>query len=129
MKTCVWILIGVVAPLTLSFSVASASPAKRYDATTKTCRTLNQENDLEGYKVFRKACKRCHNLTGEDGKFLYSESKVGNAWNRVFAEKYPKCAKNGAWANLSLEDQLKLNDYLFRAGADSYDPKDAKDCG
>lgn len=129
MKTCVWNLIAAMAALALSFSLASASPSKRYDATTKTCRTLTQENDIEGYKVFRNACKVCHNLTSDDGKFLYSESKVGNAWNRVFAEKYPKCAKSGAWDKLSLDDQLKLNDYLFRAGADSYDPKDAKDCG
>ncbi len=129
MKTCFWNLIGAVAALALSFSVASASPSKRYDATTKTCRSLTQENDLEGYKVFRRVCKECHNLTGEDGRFLYSESKGGNAWNRVFAEKYPKCAKTGAWDKLSLEDQLKLNDFLVRTGADAYDPHDAKDCG
>lgn len=129
MNNCVWKLIGAVAAMALTFSVASASPAKRFDATTNTCRNLAQENDLEGYKVFRKACKGCHSLTNSDGKFLYSESKGGNAWNRVFAEKYPKCAKDGSWSQLSLEDQLKLNDYLVRVGADSYDPHDAKDCG
>jgi len=79
--------------------------------------------------VFRKVCKGCHNRSGQGGKFLYNESKVANAWNRVFAEKYPKCAKDGSWGKLSLEDQLKLNDYLFRTGSGTYDSKDAQDCG
>lgn len=129
MKTCVSILIWTVVAMALTIAVANASPGKRFDAGTKTCRTLTQENDLAGYKVFRKVCKGCHGLDSEVGKFLYNESKVGNAWNRVFAEKYPKCARDGSWAKLSLEDQLTLNDYLFRTGANSYDPKDARDCG
>lgn len=129
MKTYLWKLIGALVTMALTCAAASATPAKRYDDTTKTCRTLTPSNDLQGYKIFRKFCKSCHNLTSEEGKFLYNESKMSKAWNRVFAEKYPKCAKDGSWAKLSLEDQLKLNDYLFRTGSGSYDPHDAKDCG
>jgi len=123
------VLLTVTCSLAVFLARAQATPTKRYDETTKTCRTLTMENDLRGYQVFREFCKECHSRKNEQAKFLYSESKMPNAWNRVFFKKYPECAKNGAWDQLTLEDQLKLNDYLFRTGAGSYDPNNANDCG
>jgi hypothetical protein len=44
------------------------------------------------------------------------------AWNRIFYEKYPKCAKDGAWAGLSQDDLVKLNDYLYSNASDADNP-------
>ena len=54
--------------------------------------------------------------------FLWTESKSSKAWNRVFAERYPKCAKDGSWAGLTQEQIMRINDYLYRWAKDSTDP-------
>ena len=111
-------------------SQVAASPAKRYDEATKTCRTFDQDSFWwgSGAKTFRTTCKSCHTREGEGG-FLYAESKTSRAWNRVFFEKYPKCAQDGSWDSLTMDELLKLNDYLYRFGAFTYDANDANDCG
>ena len=120
--------------LTVSIALqAEARPKKRYDATTKTCRILDYgplEWDSrawgEGGKVFQEVCKVCHTRDNDKGApFLYTESKTPQAWNRVFAQKYPKCAKDGAWDKITLDQQLKLNDYLYRFGLNSEDVNDS----
>ncbi len=128
MKKMSILIVLLMAAGTLTVAPAHAEE-KRYDATTKTCRPMTMPNLMVGYKSFRTLCKSCHNRKSNQGKFLQTESKVPTAWNRVFAEKYPKCAKNGAWKDLSLDDQLKLNDYLFMMGSGTYDPKNAARCG
>jgi len=112
---------------------AQASPGKRFDERTQSCRFLNTYNSgwsSEGARIFKASCKSCH-FRGNDrsAPFLHSESKGMKGWNRVFAERYPKCAKNGAWARLSEDDLLKLNDYLFYNAANTYDANSAADCG
>jgi len=100
---------------------------------TKTCRILEYgplEWDSrpwgEGGKVFREVCKVCHTRNNDKGApFLYAESKTPAAWNRVFAQKYPKCAQNGSWDKITLDQQLKLNDYLYRFGLNSEDFNDS----
>jgi hypothetical protein len=110
-----------------------ASPRKRFDEETQTCRILDFYNSgwvSEGSKIFAESCKNCHYRENDKGaKFLYSESKTMKGWNRVFNKKYPQCAKDGYWSGLTPEDLLKINDYLFRNAANTYDPVDAEDCG
>ena len=113
-------------------SQVSASPTKRYDQATKTCRAFTQDSFWwgSGAQTFRSTCKPCHTRdNAEGGSFLHVESKTSRAWNRVFFEKYPECAKNGSWDSLSMDDLMNLNDYLYRFGAFTYDPNDANDCG
>ncbi len=116
----------------LGVSLGHANPKKRLDEGTQTCRVFNVDSAWwgEGAKIFKRNCKSCHFQGNDKGApFLYSESKPPRGWNRVFFKKYPQCAKDGSWGNLTLNDQLMLNDYLFRYGADTYDPNDAESCG
>jgi hypothetical protein len=114
-------------------SLANARPAHRFDATTNTCRDLsNGQADWdsrpwgEGGKLFRKVCKSCHTRNNNLGApFLWVESKTSKGWNRVFYKKYPNCAKNNSWKSIDLEQQLKLNDYLYRFAANSHDANDS----
>ena len=121
--------------LSLSFMFlnnVSASPTKRFDEATKTCRTFDQDSFWwgTGAQAFRSSCKPCHTRNNtEDGPFLHSESKTSRGWDRVFFEKYPQCAKDGHWDSLTMDQLLKINDYLHRFGAFTYDPNDANDCG
>jgi len=106
---------------------AQARPKTRFDATTQTCRILNRgqldwdsQPYGEGGKVFREFCKSCHTRDNDKGApFLHSESKTSEGWNRVFAKRYPKCAKDGTWDALTQEQLLKVNDYLFRFALNS----------
>jgi len=109
---------------------AGASPVKRCDPVTQTCRIFTHASLWEGYTIFRNNCKSCH-YRGNDknAKFLYTESKVRKGWNRVFAKRYTKCAKDGSWGKLTAEQIARVNDYLFKNAADTYDPYDASDCG
>jgi hypothetical protein len=120
-----FICIGII-------SIADSSPKKRYDPGTKMCRDLTKFSSFwagEGAKVFKDNCKVCHFSGNSEGaKFLFSESKSGRAWNRIFLKRYPQCAKNGQWASLTEDERLKMNDYLFRYADDTYDPNDADDC-
>jgi len=120
--------------LVLAFvNQTNAAPKTRYDATTQTCRVLN-DGPLEwesrpwgeGGKLFKNVCKGCHSHNNDKGApFLWVESKNSEGWNRVFATRSPKCAKNGDWNSITLEQQLKLNDYLYRWAANSQDRDDS----
>ena len=112
---------------------AFAAPKTRYDATTQTCRVLD-DGPLEwesrpwgeGGKLFKNACKSCHSRNNDKGaSFLWVESKNSAGWNRIFETRSPICAKNGAWDSITLEQQLKLNDYLYRWAANSQDLNDS----
>jgi hypothetical protein len=118
--------------LAVSASVALARPGHRFDATTKSCRNFS-EGKLEfasrpwgeGGHVFRAVCKSCHTRENNVGAtFLWMESKSSRAWNRIFAEKKVPCARAGAWDSLTMDQMLKLNDYLFRFGLNSGDMSD-----
>ncbi|MBU0675610.1 MAG: hypothetical protein KJ950_13290 [Proteobacteria bacterium] len=106
---------------------ADARPKNRLDATTKTCRVL-ESGPLEwasrpwgeGGKAFKEVCQGCHFKGNDRGAtFLWVESKTSAAWNRVFEQKYPKCAKDGSWEVLDPEQKMRVNDYLFRWGKNS----------
>ena len=111
---------------------AMARPGSRYDESTKSCRIISaapldwdsQEYGAGG-KVFKSLCKSCHvKNNNKNAPFLWVESKTSAGWNRVFAEKYPKCAQDGSWATLTPDQLLKLNDYLYRFSSDSLDASD-----
>ncbi len=126
-------LAGILVVSAFCVLEADARPDKRFDETTQTCRVLDQgqlEWDSrpwgEGGKVFKQVCKSCHTRDNDKGApFLWVESKSSKAWNRVFFQKYPKCSKNGSWDDMTLDQQLKLNDYLFRFGENSMDLYDS----
>ena len=127
MVMCVVVLVG------LAFAAAAgASPQQRFDSGTKTCRVFGFDSGWwgTGGQIWRSKCKSCHTRDNDKGaSFLYMESKSSKAWDRVFLEKYPQCAKDGEWDSLTMEETLQLNDYLYRFGANTYDPNDANDCG
>ncbi len=106
-------------------SIASpviAGPGKRFDPVTARVRDLTFSNLRTGYKLFQEVCKGCHHRGNDQGaKFLHTESKSMQAWNRVFYQRYPDCAKSGAWQPLSKDDLLKVNDYLFANAVDTVD--------
>jgi hypothetical protein len=111
---------------------ASARPAKRFDETTKTCRVLD-DGPLEwesnswgqGGKMFKSLCQSCHRPGNDKGaSFLWVESKTSKGWNRVFTKKYPKCAKDGSWQSMTMDQQLMVNDYLYRWAKNSADLND-----
>ena len=111
---------------------ANARPETRFDETTNTCRIIG-DGPLEwassswgqGGETFRNLCQSCHTRDNDKGApFLWVESKTSNAWNRVFTQKYPQCAKDGSWDSLSMDEQLMLNDYLFRWAKGSQDIND-----
>jgi hypothetical protein len=133
MKLTTVVAVTVAATIFLGLATAHATPKKRLDERTQVCRILDFYNSgwaSEGSKIFEESCKKCHYRGNDQGAtFLHSEAKSMKAWNRVFFERYPKCAKSGEWANLS-EDQIqKLNDFLYRNAANTYDPNSAADCG
>ncbi len=105
---------------------AYAEPVTRFDAASNTCRVLSSEGPLywesypwgEGGKTFKAKCQSCHNGNDKNVPFLWSESKNQNAWNRVFASRYPKCAQNGSWKGISDEQLRMVNDYLWRFAND-----------
>jgi cytochrome c2 len=133
MKVSVVMAMAVAASLGFGLISAQASPSKRLDERTQTCRILDFYNSgwvSEGSKIFKSSCQSCHFQGNEQAApFLHSESKTMKGWNRVFFEKYPKCAKSGAWAKLSEDELQKLNDFLFRNAASTYDANTATDCG
>ncbi|MBU0480854.1 MAG: cytochrome c [Proteobacteria bacterium] len=130
-------IFSLFALITMVFSClpgnTMATPKERYDEVTQTCRFLDFYNSgwvSEGSKIFTQSCKNCHFQGNDKGApFLYSESKTMKGWNRVFATRYPACAASGAWDGISKEDLIKVNDYLFRNAANTYDANDADDCG
>jgi len=113
-------------------SLAGARPEYRFDEKTQSCRNLKDgqlEWDSRGYgeggKIFRDLCKKCHSRDNDqNAPFLWNESKTSEAWNRVFTERYPKCAKNGAWDSATAEELRKVNDYLYRFSENSRDKFD-----
>jgi len=133
MKHMVIAIICVVAVARTAFSV-SATPQKRYDEKTGSCRILDT-GPLEweslpwgqGGKAFKQVCKSCHTRDNDKGaRFLHEESKSSDGWNRIFASNRIKCARDGSWSSLSDEQLLMVNDYLYRWSSTSLSRNDSK---
>ena len=123
---CIFILAAT------SISV-SATPKKRYDSKTGSCRILSS-GSLEweslpwgqGGKAFKQVCKSCHTRDNKmNAPFLWEESKSSRGWNRVFANMWTECAKDGSWSELSDEQLLMVNDYLYRWSSTSLSRNDS----
>jgi len=116
------VVAAVAFSVVLVASPVFAKPGKRFDPASTSIRELTFSNLQDGYRIFREVCKSCHYRGNAQGaKFLHTESKSMRAWNRVFAQRYPKCAQSGDWKALSKDDLLKLNDYLFANAVDTVD--------
>jgi cytochrome c5 len=126
-----WIVVaagGVI--ICMVAAVVSARPVQRLDPASQTCRVFTRATIEEGRRLFHSVCKSCHSRDNTvEAPFLHSESKTSRAWNRVFAKRFPACAKDGSWATLNDEQLRRVNDFLFMNSADSYDPNSGKDCG
>ncbi|MDH4320390.1 MAG: hypothetical protein OEV73_02715 [Desulfobulbaceae bacterium] len=128
-----WSMLIAFCLIAATAQLANARPAHRFDATTNSCRDFSKgqaEWDSSpwgiGGQLFKTVCKSCHTRDNNTGaKFLWEESKTSKAWNRVFFEKYPACAKNGSWQSITPEQLLSLNDYLYRFSANSQDAHDS----
>ncbi|NTV14320.1 MAG: cytochrome c [Desulfobulbaceae bacterium] len=133
MKISAALAMAVAGVLAFGVASAQASPKKRFDERTQSCRVLTFYNSgwvSEGSKIFKASCQSCHSQGNDKGApFLYTETKSMKGWNRVFTERYPKCATTGAWAQLTDDDLEKLNDYLYHNAANTYDANTAADCG
>ena len=134
------LLVSAVMVTTVVWGVSAmveARPTKRLDPVTQQCRLLAQgvldwesEPWGRGGVKFRQLCQGCHAKGNEAGlPFVHAESRTAEGWNRVFARNSVKCARDGSWDSLDLEDRLLVNDYLYRNGAWTYDPNDADSCG
>ena len=101
----------------------ASAPKYRFDVVTQKARELRFPSLWAGYQTFENVCKSCH-FTGNDkgAPFLHTESRSMRAWNRVFYEKYTKCANDGSWAGLSQDDLVNLNDYLYSNARDADNP-------
>lgn len=112
---------------------AGIVPGSRFDRGSQMCRVLTFSNSSwtsEGAALFRQNCKSCHHRDNDKGaRFLHSESFTSRAWDRVFLEKYPKCAQDGSWSGLDPEQLRKVNDYLYRNAYGTYDANSAESCG
>ncbi len=126
------ILVGCLFFVFISVSFVMARPGHRLDSTTDTCRDFSK-GELEfasrpwgaGGKAFQSNCKSCHFRGNTKGAtFLWVESKSSKGWNRVFAQRKVACAKDGSWDSLSMDQILKLNDYLYRFALNSGDAFD-----
>ncbi len=120
--------------LTVTAFSVFATPSKRYDANTQTCRVLNS-GPLEwetrswgkGGKTFKQFCKNCHSRdNNQGGRFLWEESKTSTGWNNFFARQTAQCAKDGEWDKLTTDQLLLVNDYLYRWSSTSLDRNDSR---
>lgn len=125
-----FLMVAMGVSLLLVATAVLARPAKRYDPGSQSCRMFSPTTIEEGRQLFKDTCKTCHSRDNTAGApFLHSESKISKAWNRVFEQRFPLCAQNGSWAKLSDEQLRRVNDFLYMNSADSYDPRNGKDCG
>jgi cytochrome c5 len=129
------LFVGMICILALTATAlsVSATPKKRYDKKTETCRVLNS-GPLEweslpwgkGGKGFKQVCKSCHSRDNATGApFLWEESKSSKGWNRVFASMRADCANDGSWSSLSDDQLLMVNDYLYRWSSTSLSRNDS----
>jgi len=104
--------------------------AYRFDPATQTSRALEFKNTFDGYKLYKSNCKSCHFRGNERGaRYMNEDSRTMMGWNAVFYRKNVQCAKDGAWAKLSAEELMFINDYLYSKAYDTWDPRSAKSCG
>lgn len=104
--------------------------AYRFDPATQSSRALEFKNLWAGYNLYQTKCKSCHFRGNDKGaRFLDADSRTMRGWNAVFFKKNVRCAREGFWAELSPEELLYVNDYLYSKAYDTWNPNTAKSCG
>ncbi len=137
MRKIVLLLLSALFAFIWTTGILQARPTKRYDKPTEMCRFIAEgELDWEsepwglGGQKFRDVCKSCHTRDNDkDAPFLHAESMSSEGWNNVFAKRRKKCARDGSWDILTVEELAMINDYLYRNADNTYDPNDADSCG
>ncbi len=77
-------------------------------------------NPRKGKHLYKKSCKTCHSAGGEGGE-LTPMTKTMSQWDRFF-KKIEKKHDAAAIENLSEQDLLDINQFLFDFAADSDQP-------
>lgn len=78
-------------------------------------------NPKKGKYLYKKSCKACH-VEGAEGGALTPLNKTQAQWDRFF-EKDKHSAKASAWSDLSEQDLLDIQQFLFDHAADSDQPE------
>jgi len=128
----IWLVL--IFTLTVTAFSVFATPSKRYDANTQSCRVLNSgplewetRSWGEGGKTFKQFCKNCHSRDNKQGgRYVWEESKTSTGWNNFFSRKSAQCAKDGEWEKLTTAQLLLVNDYLYRWSSTSLDRNDSR---
>jgi mono/diheme cytochrome c family protein len=129
-KSVVIVLFAAGLALFLQGLAHAGETLYRFDLVTQTSRAMEFKNLRAGYKLFMDNCKSCHFRGNEKGaRFLDTDSRTMRGWNIVFYKKNVQCAKDGSWSNLSQEELLAVNDYLFSKAYDTWDPRSNRSCG
>ncbi len=76
-------------------------------------------NPRKGKYLFKKNCKTCH-TEGATGGSLTPLSKTMAQWDRYFKKKKHE---SQAWENLSEQELLDINQFLFDHAVDSDQPE------
>lgn len=125
------LLFGVLFSL-ICVSASAAVLDRRFDPLHKSCRIFQFEQMREGARFFKGVCQRCHNPAYDNGirpmLVLVPRSFSPARWTRILTEKYPLCARNGSWEELSADELLKLNDYLYRGGYGTWEDYSDLEC-
>ena len=102
----------------------------RFDPATQTSRAMEVKNTFDGWKLYKSNCKSCHYRGNDKGaQYMNADSRTMKGWNLVFFRKNVRCALDGAWAKLSTEELMYVNDYLYSQAYDTWDPRTARSCG
>lgn len=105
------------------FSSVNAEESTYFNPGSMSNRTIEYKNIRAGYLIFKKNCKSCHSQKNEENApFLCADSKTRAGWNRVFAGKNTTVEKLGCLKNLSKEERMDLNDYLYTYASDGKKP-------
>ncbi len=99
----------IVATLSIFAMLASAAVA------------IEGGNPKKGKYLYKKTCKTCHSEAGEGGK-LTPLSKTMSQWDRFF-EKDKHSAKPEVLKNMSPQDALDIQQFLYDHAADSDQPQ------
>lgn len=130
-RKIVWALPGMVFFL-ISGAAWAQLPDRRFDPLNQTCRIFQFEQMRAGAGFFKTVCLRCHHQDYDNGlrymPVLIPRSFSPERWTRIFTEKYPLCAQDGSWKELSADDLLKLNDYLYRGGYGTWEDYTPLEC-
>jgi len=112
-----------------AFSTINAEESTWYSPGSLSNRPMEYKNLRQGYLLFRSNCKTCHTRDNDkDAPFLCSDSKTMKGWNRVFARENAAAEKQGCLKDLSKEELMDLNDYLYTHAIDAKNPHDDLEC-